>query len=299
MTGTIWNYVFDRCLAEVAYNILLSKLLFWTGKYLLRIAILDKIAGSPTRGCIDVEKAGFIRHARRLLQIVRDNRDRIAFFQLDHQLLNSPRGNGVESGARLVHQQHFGIGRYGASDTQTLLLPTGQRQPAVFQLVLDFVPKRRPFQRLLDLFDYAALEFIDSETERNVVEYTRCEGIGLLENHADITPHCHGIDALFVNVLAAIFHVAFEAKTANQIIHPVQATQDRAFATSRGADEGSDGVFLDWNVGVANRLKCSVVELVNFHVHHNVVFVRDGGVMIRLGRLRSRFAIIHFYNSYC
>ena len=63
---------------------------------------------------------------------------------------------GIERRGRLVHQQHVGIGRQRPGDAQPLLLPAGQLQRRLVQPVLDFVPQRRPPQRLSRRFRRSA-----------------------------------------------------------------------------------------------------------------------------------------------
>src|SRR5262249_11224736 len=155
--------------------------------------------------------------------------------------------------------------------------PAGQRQTAVFQLILDLVLYRRPFQRLLDPFSYVFLVFVDPQSERHVVEDAGCEGIWLLKDYVDVTLYCDGINPMLIDVFAAIFDVPFEAKAPHKIVHPIEAAQHRAFAATGGFDERSDGVFLDRNLRVTNRLEGVVVKLVNLAIYdHFVLILCDG-----------------------
>jgi hypothetical protein len=73
-----------------------------------------------------VEKGGALRDARSLLHGVGDDDDAIAAAQFVDQFLDLGRCDGIECGARLVHQDDFGIDRDGTGDAQALLLPAGQ-----------------------------------------------------------------------------------------------------------------------------------------------------------------------------
>src|SRR5882724_4183980 len=53
------------------------------------------------------EKRGAVRHARRLLHIVRHDRDRVALLELIDELLDLLRRDRVEGRGGLVHQNHF------------------------------------------------------------------------------------------------------------------------------------------------------------------------------------------------
>src|SRR5271168_3854238 len=123
------------------------------------------------------------------------------------------------------------------------------------QLVLDLIPQRRLAQRLFDFIAHRTLVAIEAQAKRDVAIDTHCEGIRLLENHPDVTPHRNRIDAGFVDVLAAKDHVSAEMETAHQIVHPIEASQRRALAASGGPDEGGDGALLDLQRDIADRLE--------------------------------------------
>src|SRR5262249_61586501 len=103
------------------------------------------------------------------------------------------------------------------------------------------------FQRLLDPFSYAPLVFVDPQPERHVVEDAGREGIRLLKDHADITPHCDGINPMLIDVFAAIFDVPFEAKAPHKVVHPIEAAEHRALAANGELDERGDGAVLAEN----------------------------------------------------
>src|SRR5580698_7002899 len=99
------------------------------------------------------------------------------------------------------------------------------------QLVLDLIPQRRLAQRLFDFIAHRTLVAIEAQAKRDVAIDTHCEGIRLLENHPDVTPHRDRIDAGFVDVLAAKNHVSAEMETAYQIVHPIEAFYHGTLAT--------------------------------------------------------------------
>src|SRR6266853_1282525 len=65
--------------------------------------------------------------SRRLLHIVRYERNAIVRFQLGDQLLDALRRYRIERRGGLVEQQDLRLHRDGAGDAQALLLPAGQR----------------------------------------------------------------------------------------------------------------------------------------------------------------------------
>src|SRR5579883_1063102 len=114
--------------ADIVLRLLLSGML----KDLNRRAEFDEPAGE--------EEAGILRDAGRLLHIVRYDNDSILFCQRRNQFLNLERGDGVERGAWLVHEQHLGAHGQGASDAETLLLPAGEAQRGSTQSILNLIP---------------------------------------------------------------------------------------------------------------------------------------------------------------
>ena len=89
------------------------------------LAVFDQLA--------EVEEGGPLRHARGLLHVVGDDRDRVAAAKLVDQLLDLGGGDRIERRAGLVHQDDFGIDRDRAGDAQPLLLAARQRGAAFLQ----------------------------------------------------------------------------------------------------------------------------------------------------------------------
>src|SRR6476661_8085158 len=102
--------------AIAARDVILSAPFARIGEDLGRLAIFDELA--------EVEERRPLRHARGLLHVVRDDRDRVAATQFVDQLLNLRRGDRVEGRAGLVHQDHFGVDGNCPSNAQSLLLAT-------------------------------------------------------------------------------------------------------------------------------------------------------------------------------
>src|SRR3546814_6582933 len=69
------------------------------GEDIRRVAIFHQ--------CAEMEKGGFLTDARRLLNIVRDDQDRIFAAQFVDQLLNLGGGDRIESRTGLVHKDKF------------------------------------------------------------------------------------------------------------------------------------------------------------------------------------------------
>src|SRR6185436_19515643 len=153
-------------------------------------------------------------------------------------------------------------------DAQALLLATGQRQPAVLELVLDLVPERGLPEGLLDPIGDLALEAIELEPERHVVEDAHRERIWLLEDHADVPAHGHRVDVPRVDVLALEVDVSLKAKAPDEVVHAVQAAQHGALAAAGRPDEPRDHASLYHDVAVAHGEEAPV-DLIQLAVDHD------------------------------
>src|SRR5215468_5216760 len=82
--------------AETAGDVVLGELVARIREDAVRLAHFDEVA--------EMEVRRPLRHARGLLHRVRDDDDRIALAQLFHEILDARGRDGVERGARLVHE---------------------------------------------------------------------------------------------------------------------------------------------------------------------------------------------------
>src|SRR4029077_15512594 len=84
------------------------------GEDLLRLIIFDKLA--------EIEKRRAIRAAGGLLHIMGDYDNGELGLQFMDEILHLGRGDRIESGTRLVHEQNLGPVGNGARDTEALHL---------------------------------------------------------------------------------------------------------------------------------------------------------------------------------
>src|SRR5262245_54909935 len=108
--------------AEVAGHVLLRQHLGRALEDLLGATRLDQIPGPTALGDVDREERGQIGHPLGLLHVVGDDRDRVVFLELDHQLLDLAGRDGIECRTRLVHQEHRRLGGHRPRDAEPLLL---------------------------------------------------------------------------------------------------------------------------------------------------------------------------------
>ena len=125
-------------LPESAGDVVLGVLRLGVREHVDRSRVLDQLA--------EPEEGGLVRDARRLLQVVRHDDDRVLRLELLDQLLDLQRGDRIERRAGLVHQDDLRLDRDRARDAQPLLLAARERQAALVQPVLDLVPERRAAQ---------------------------------------------------------------------------------------------------------------------------------------------------------
>src|SRR6185295_7498600 len=137
---SIWSRS-SPALAEPARDVVLGQLVLRGREDLRR--------GSELHQPPEPEERGLVRDARRLLQVVGHDHDRVILLQLVDQLLDPERRDRVERRAGLVHQQHLGLDRDRARDAQALHLAARQPEPALVEAVLDLVPECRAAQRAL------------------------------------------------------------------------------------------------------------------------------------------------------
>jgi len=132
-------------------------------------------------------------------------------------------------------------------------------------------PEGRALEGFFDLLSGVALEAVQAEPERHVVENARGERVRLLEHHADEAPDGHGIDRRAVDVAAAVMHMALESKPTHQVVHAIEAAQHGALPAPRLTDEGRDRVLPDWDRRVAHRSESAVVEIPDVAVEDDVL----------------------------
>jgi hypothetical protein len=132
---------------------------------------------------------------------VGDDDDRVVALELGDELLDLQRRDGIQGGARLVHEDHLRLDRDGAGDAQALLLAAREADAGLAQAVLDLLPQPGAAQRTLDALLDVPPPPGQPQAGRDVVEdgHGR-ERVRLLEDHADRPAHGDDVDAVVVDV---------------------------------------------------------------------------------------------------
>ena len=88
------------------------------------------------------QEGGEVADAGGLLHVVGDDSNSAEIFDLDEELFDFGGADGIESGARLVDEEHFGFDGEAARDAEALLLAAGEFIGALVEMVFDFIPER-------------------------------------------------------------------------------------------------------------------------------------------------------------
>src|SRR6266571_2223940 len=83
------------------------------------------------------------------------------------------------------------------------------------------------------------------EAPSDVVVDRLRERVRALEDHADVAPHGDRVDVLPRDVLAVVADRPGQSEARDEIVHAVEAADERALAASGRADDGGDEVLVD------------------------------------------------------
>ena len=133
-----------------------------------------------------------------------------------------------------------------------LLLAARKGQRVLLQPVLHLVPESGAAQSLLDSPVEVLLHPEHTRAPGDVVVDRLRERIGLLEDHADAPPHLDRVDAGGVEVVALVEDLAVDPRARHEVVHAVQAADERALAAAGGPDHRRDDVPVDLQVDVAD-----------------------------------------------
>ncbi len=225
---------------------------------------------------LQAEERRHLGHARGLLHVVRDDHERVVLLQLVHQVLDRLRRDRVERRRGLVEQDHLRLDGDRARDAEPLLLPAGEPERGALEAVLDLVPDRGAAQRLLDSVVEVVLHAEDAEPEGDVVVDRLRERVRTLEDHADPPPDLDRVDVGPVEVDAVVEQPAVDARARDEVVHPVQAAQERRLAAARRPDQRRDRVLVDLERGVLDRRRGAVVDREVLHVEDRLALLSRG-----------------------
>lgn len=190
----------------------------------------------------EVHEGGEVADAHRLLHVVGDDHDGVALADFVDEFFDTQGGDGIESRARFIEEEHLGIGHDRTSDAETLLLSAAEPQGAGVEAIFDFIPDGCAAEgSLASLFKNAASTFaVDAEGVDHILEDGHRKGVRLLEHHTQAFAQVDDIDMSVVNRAPVEQHVALDAYAVDQIVEPVDGSKEGAFAAAGGADDRGD-----------------------------------------------------------
>ena len=140
-----------------------------------------------------------------------------------------------------------------AGDAEALLLAAGHAEGVVLEAVLDLVPERAAPQRALDDLVHVALHAEHPRAEGDVVVDGLRERVGLLEDHPDPLAHLDRVDSPCRRGPRRGRAPAGHGCAGDQVVHPVEAADERALAAAGRADERRDLVLVDRRTSIRER----------------------------------------------
>ena len=174
-----------------------------------------------------------------MVHVVGDDHDGVSFHQFEHQLLDAEGGRRVERAAGLVHEDHLGPYRQHACDAEALLLAPGEVERRRSQLVFHLVPERGAAEACLDdLIEFRPPPLpVQPGPVGDVVVDGHGEGVGLLEDHPDLSAQLGEVDPVIVDALPVDKHLSLDPRSFDLVVHAVEAPEEGRFPASGRSDQ--------------------------------------------------------------
>ena len=94
----------------------------------------------------------------------------------------------------------------------------------------------------------------------NIIVHAHREGIGLLKHHAHASAQRVHI-IIGIDIIAIQQNFTLHATALRQIIHAVQAFEQRGFAAAGGPDKGSDFLFLNIHIDTVQSMEITIIQI--------------------------------------
>jgi hypothetical protein len=89
--------------------------------------------------------------------------------------------------------------------------------------------------------------------------------------------HAHRIYGGIIDIYPVKQQVSFKAERPDQVVHAVDASENRAFAAARRADKTGDVIFFDIDIAVPDREEIPVIQFLDFALDGHLALVGFGG----------------------
>jgi hypothetical protein len=162
-------------------------------------------------------------------------------------------GVWIKRGRRLVQQQYLGLDRKGSGQAEQLLLTAGKPERRVLEPVADGIPET-------DLGQPVPRDFpepvptgqpVSTGPGDHVVHDGHRERVGPLEEHADLAPQGHQLDARVPDAPPVQQHVAGVPVAGHLVVHPVECPQQGGLARASRPEQRGHHAMLDFQRDVA------------------------------------------------
>src|SRR5262245_21109585 len=242
-------------LSEPARDVVLRQLVLGFGEHVRGHPVLHEPAQPEERRAV--------RDPGGLLEVVGHDDDRVLLLELVDQLLDLQGRDGVEGGAGLVHEEDLRLHRDRPGDAATLHLSPGEPEPALLEAVLHLVPESGPPEAALARFVERRLvvDPRDAQPVDHVLVDRLGEGVRLLEDHPHPAPHLDDVGGAGVDVEALDVEDPPDLHVVDEVVHPVDAAQQRRLAAPGGPDEGGHPPVLHVHRDVVEDVVVAVAEV--------------------------------------
>src|SRR5699024_4537402 len=165
---------------------------------------------------------------------------------------------------RLIHQQYLWFHCDSTSDAQTLLLTTGKPTARLIQTVFDLIPQVSSAQRLFGYFLKLLFIFDAGKLEPShdvVLNRHGGKRVSLLEYHADGVAHRYRINLWAIDIFAVEQNFTLDVCAWDDLVHTVDASQDRGLSATRRADERGYCLSRDVHVDVLHSVEITIEDI--------------------------------------
>src|SRR4030067_3743476 len=109
-----------------------------------------------------------------------------------------------------------------------------------------------------------------------IVRYAQRERVRPLKHHAHPLPQVQQVGPLLVDVDASYQDSALNMDILDQVVHPVERTQEGRLAAARRPDQGGDFLWVDFEADILQRLKAAVkeIQVLDLDDAHSVFSIR-------------------------
>lgn len=239
---------FIMFLPEPSFDIILRALI---------LRVHEQLGTLPKFHQLTLQKErSIIGNARRLRHVMRRDDDGDIFLDLLQQALDARRDHRVQCRGGFIQHDHLRFEGQDARQAQALLLPTRKRTARVIQPVIHLFPQVRLVQCAFHGRADGVLVLFSGhfQPESYVLEDALGQRDGARKDHADLAPQPGHVGFLVQDVLAVEEDLPAGLLGVCHVDQAVDGAQQRRFSSPRRAEQHIDGVGMDVQVNILERL---------------------------------------------